>query len=445
MFRICLALAMIVMMRQPVLAQSATEMSEDLSQASLVQEQAAICAAFARVMEYSGLLEETRGKLWRERRFYAGAILRQSIADESGQEPSNGTIDGIINQYSGWMINLFSATPVVSGKSDIEERDKLKDYVSTLCTPLFTNADKVIARVKPELFDVAIIQQTTPQQNVDTTNLGPRIQNSPVSPVTLNVNTPETEPEIEPATPAATALDTAPELPAVSAPDVAATEDTQATDGKDTSALLSAARDDENIAILIDENMTLRAQVEVLEKDLLAASEALDNVLTARTVITTDDAGNSVETALPDEDVVIEDADDLTPVASNQQALVYRPVSSSDDMIAEPQQPAIDVTAPLPENTMQPEGYLPEGSMQVQLASYTSMERAEVGIATLQQEVPAEFDEISFMIKTATLASGKTVYRIISSPIDMVTAKTLCSHFWSMQYGCIIKMAGNTS
>ena len=111
MFRVCLALTMIFMMRQPVLAQSATEMNEDLSQASLIQEQAAICAAFARVMEYSGLLEETRGKLWRERRFYAGAILRQSITDESGQEPSNGVVDGIINQYSGWMIHPVLCHP----------------------------------------------------------------------------------------------------------------------------------------------------------------------------------------------------------------------------------------------------------------------------------------------------------------------------------------------
>ena len=433
MLRICLALMMIFMVRQPVLAQSATQMSEDLSQASLIQEQAAICAAFARVMEYSGLLEETRGKLWRERRFYAGAILRQSITDESGQEPSNGVIDGIINQYSGWMINLFSVTPAVSKKTDIEERDKLKDYVSTLCTPLFTNADKAIARISPELFDVATIQQTTPGQNAETTNLGPRIQNhSPVDHVTLNVNTPGITPE------------TAPELPALSAPEVSSGDNVQTADGKDTSALLSAASDDENIATLIDENMTLRAQVEVLEKDLMAASAALDNVLTARTVITTDEAGNSLETALPDEEVIIEEADDLTPEAANQQAFVYRPVATSDDQIAEPQQPAIDVTLPAYENTMEPEGFLPEGSMQVQLASYTSMAKAQLGIATLEQEIPDEFADISFMIKSATLASGKDVYRIISVPIDMATAKTICSHFWSMQYGCIIKMADNT-
>ena len=72
------------------------------------------------------------------------------------------------------------------------------------------------------------------------------------------------------------------------------------------------------------------------------------------------------------------------------------------------------------------------------------MAKAQLGIATLEQEIPDEFADISFMIKSATLASGKDVYRIISVPIDMATAKTICSHFWSMQYGCIIKMADNT-
>ena len=204
-----------------------------------------------------------------------------------------------------------------------------------------------------------------------------------------SMNTPEIAP------------DTAAGLPASSAPEVAPAENAQTGDGKDTSALFSAAQDDENIAILIDENMTLRAQVEILEKDLLAASEALDNVLTARTVITTDEAGNSLETALPEEDVVIEEADDLTPEAANQQALVYRPVTTTDDQIAEPQQPAIDVTLPAYENTMEAEAILPEGSMQIQLASYTSMEKAQLGIATLQQEIPDEFEDISFMIKNS--------------------------------------------
>ena len=45
-------------------------------QASLIQEQAAICASYARVMEYSGLFESRQGELWRERRFFAGAMLR---------------------------------------------------------------------------------------------------------------------------------------------------------------------------------------------------------------------------------------------------------------------------------------------------------------------------------------------------------------------------------
>ena len=96
---------------------------------------------FARVMEYSGLLEETRGKLWRERRFYAGAILRQSImtiwsrAIERCHRRDHQPIFRLDDQSF-----LCHASRIQ--KTDVEERDKLKDYVSTLCTPLFTNATK---------------------------------------------------------------------------------------------------------------------------------------------------------------------------------------------------------------------------------------------------------------------------------------------------------------
>ena len=282
------------------------------------------------------------------------------------------------------------------------------------------------------MFDVATIQQTTPGQNAETTNLGPRIQNhSPVDHVTLNVNTPGITPE------------TAPELPALSAPEVSSGDNVQTADGKDTSALLSAASDDENIATLIDENMTLRAQVEVLEKDLMAASAALDNVLTARTVITMMKRATASRQPFP-----MRKSSLRKPMTLPLRQQISRPLSTGPWphlMIRLPSHS--NLRSMLPYRHMKtpwnPKG-LPEGSMQVQLASYTSMAKAQLGIATLEQEIPDEFADISFMIKSATLASGKDVYRIISVPIDMATAKTICSHFWSMQYGCIIKMADNT-
>ena len=185
MFRVFVILSFLTLGHQPVLAQSAALDEQSLAEGSMLQEQAAICAAFARVMEYSGLLEEKSGVLWRERRFYAGALLRKTVTDSTGQEPSNGMIDGIIGQYSNWMIGLFSTSTGSGDSNDLNDRDKLKDYVTTFCTPLFTNADRAIARVRPELFELPSPQQQQP--------VGPVVAEQPAQ-----------QPEItEPAEPAA--------------------------------------------------------------------------------------------------------------------------------------------------------------------------------------------------------------------------------------------------
>ena len=119
---------------------------------SLLQEQAAICASYARLMEYSGLLEKTQGELWRERRFFAGAMLRSTITNATNAQPSNADIDSIITEYSTWMIDLFTANAVQDKKDKLEEKDKLKDYIESFCTGLFNNADKAIVKVRPDLF-----------------------------------------------------------------------------------------------------------------------------------------------------------------------------------------------------------------------------------------------------------------------------------------------------
>lgn len=133
-------------------AQSAQSQEDEAIQNGLLQEQAAICASYARIMEYSGLLEQTQGELWRERRFFAGAMLRSSITTSTGTQPTNTEIDGVINEYSSWMLDLFSANPVIAEAEKIAEKDKLRDYISNFCTGLFVNADKAIAKVRPDLF-----------------------------------------------------------------------------------------------------------------------------------------------------------------------------------------------------------------------------------------------------------------------------------------------------
>ncbi|MGC6484209.1 MAG: hypothetical protein ACON4P_00925, partial [Candidatus Puniceispirillales bacterium] len=280
------------------------------------------------------------------------------------------------------MIGLFSTSTGSGDSNDLNDRDKLKDYVTTFCTPLFTNADRAIARVRPELFELPSPQQQQP--------VGPVVAEQPAQ-----------QPEItEPAEPAASAI---------------------------------PPMTDENIATLINENMTLRARVEVLEKDLMTASESLNRVLTARTVVTEDDSGGNTVT-------VLEEAPEPTAPANDTPVTV---AVASAPAPAEPEGGMIDVTTPMQdeEPDVTP---APTGRMQVQLASYSSMENAQTGMTLLTEKIPPQHTDIRFTISSSTLSSGKEVFRIVSTPIAMEKAKSICSHFWSLQYGCIIKMTSNS-
>lgn len=397
MIRVFVFILMVLLWCQPARAQSS---EQDLAQGSMIQEQAAICAAFARVMEYSGLLEENRGMLWRERRFYAGALLRKTVKDNTGEEPSNGMIDGIIAQYSKWMIDLFTISTAGSG-DEADERNKLKDYVSTFCTPLFTNADRAIAGVRPELFDLTAPQPVSAQ--------------------------PEETPVVEAET----------KTPAPSTPeDIKPEPSTPEDEPQETAAAPSMT--DENIAKLIDENMTLRERVQLLEKDLMAASESLNRVLTARTVVTEDITGETTITVLEDsQKSTPQPADD--PADNLAGADIAPPAPTEGEGI-------IDVTrqSVTKEETEEAPEIMATGRMQVQLASYSSMKNAKTGMAMLTEKIPAEHADIDFNIVSTTLASGKDVFRVVSTPIAMDEAKSICTYFWSLQFGCIIKMTGNS-
>ena len=83
------------------------------------------------------------------------------------------------------------------------------------------------------------------------------------------------------------------------------------------------------------------------------------------------------------------------------------------------------------------------GLTQVQLASYSSIKNAENGLNILAKEMPDDIDA-SLQITTAKLASGKNVFRVVSSAVSVDTAKMICTHYWAQQYACIIKMTSKS-
>lgn len=339
---------------------------------SLLQEQAAICASYARLMEYSGLLEKTQGELWRERRFFAGAMLRSTIANATNAQPSNSDIDGIITEYSTWMIDLFTANAVQDNPEKLQEKDKLKDYVESFCTGLFNNADKAIVKVRPDLF------------------IGVKAENP-------NSATP---------------------------------------------SLLSEDQTNK----LLQENMKLQQRLKEIESQLKDQDKAL-KMAEAKAEI--------AEQMLKDEVAEAE----IQKTANGQKAQNANQASSSSNrsdtvdaqltetLAVPPQKPPLpldlaaqdgDVIATEP--TLAPEDV---GLTQVQLASYSSIKNAENGLNILAKEMPDDIDA-SLQITTAKLASGKNVFRVVSSAVSVDTAKMICTHYWAQQYACIIKMTSKS-
>ena len=339
---------------------------------SLLQEQAAICASYARLMEYSGLLEKTQGELWRERRFFAGAMLRSTIANATNAQPSNSDIDGIITEYSTWMIDLFTANAVQDNPEKLQEKDKLKDYVESFCTGLFNNADKAIVKVRPDLF------------------IGVKAEN----------------------------------------PNSA------------TTSLLS----EDQTKKLLQENMKLQQRLKEIESQLKDQDKAL-KMAEAKAEI--------AEQMLKDEVAEAE----IQKTANGQKAQNANQDSSSSNrsdtvdaqltetLAVPPQKPPLpldlaaqdgDVIATEP--TLAPEEV---GLTQVQLASYSSIKNAENGLNILAKEMPDDIDA-SLQITTAKLASGKNVFRVVSSAVSVDTAKMICTHYWAQQYACIIKMTSKS-
>ena len=340
---------------------------------SLLQEQAAICASYARLMEYSGLLEKTQGELWRERRFFAGAMLRSTITNATNAQPSNADIDGIITEYSAWMIDLFTANAVQDGKQKLEEKDRLKDYVESFCKGLFDNADKAIVKVRPDLF------------------IGVKAENP-------NSATP---------------------------------------------SLLSEDQTNK----LLQENIKLQQALKQLESQVTAQDKAL-KMAEAKAEI--------AEQMLKDQVVETEKQKSANGQKTASSGEVTASSSARDETVdtqltktlsPPPQKPPLplnlaaqdgDVIATKP--TLAPEDV---GLTQVQLASYSTVKNAENGLNILSKQMPQDID-VSLRITTARLASGKNVFRVVSSAVTVDTAKSICTHYWAQQYACIIKMTNKS-
>jgi cell division protein FtsB len=113
-------------------------------------EQGGICAGFAKIMEMQNVIDGDAGRLWLERRKYAGAIVREASLMEGLPAATDSEINRLVEDYAMWLVtNLVTD----GGGTGLDEsaHERTGKMVADLCGTLFTQADAAINQNLPEL------------------------------------------------------------------------------------------------------------------------------------------------------------------------------------------------------------------------------------------------------------------------------------------------------
>ena len=113
-------------------------------------EQGGICAGFAKIMEMQNVIDGDAGRLWLERRKYAGATVREASLMEGLPAATDSEINTLVEDYAMWLVtNLVTD----GGGTGLDEsaHERTGKMVADLCGTLFTQADAAINQNLPEL------------------------------------------------------------------------------------------------------------------------------------------------------------------------------------------------------------------------------------------------------------------------------------------------------
>jgi len=113
-------------------------------------EQGAVCGAFADIMAMQELVDAKLGRLWSERRNYAGSVIRRAAELEGRTDVDDGAIDALLARYSMWLLNNL-ATEENAEILSSDARDAARDMIADVCNALYQQADQAIVAKHPAL------------------------------------------------------------------------------------------------------------------------------------------------------------------------------------------------------------------------------------------------------------------------------------------------------
>lgn len=368
-------------------------------------EQGGVCAAFARLMELQSLVDEKLGKLWLERRKFAGSTIRQASILEGLPPAKQEDIDRLVNSYASWLIsnlNSHSNDQILDNAAHVAATKMINE----VCYGLYERADSAIMQSHPEL------------------------ARCPATPVT------------EPKTC----------IPALTPP----LSQTKIADVNNNSQELKRARDE--ITMLTAQNESLRKKLHklraaLLEREMMDPEAGDEDTLKDPFVSASPSLGHTdnmqpvpIKNNIMDNNIG-PDSDTFMPSANHSKTVKREKlktiettidVQSSDMPEQDTDSDNMSISARASVKTKLTRNPNISNRFVAQLGSYASSEQANDGIKYLKTTFNDTFKVLELSVVPKTLRSGQRVYDLVTGQSDRNKIEDICTALWEHRFGCFV-------
>ena len=146
-------------------------------------------------MEAQSVLNPDIGKLWKERRKYAGAVIRKAAEFELQRTPDSDEINNLVSKYSDWVIESLMSkdAPDFTGVDNESQQgligqQKMQKLIDSYCRTMFAQGDKQILASNPDLgYLLGIKTQAPAATAANTASANKRPENTASQQITLNI------------------------------------------------------------------------------------------------------------------------------------------------------------------------------------------------------------------------------------------------------------------
>jgi len=164
MCRIFFAIFVLALTSPLVMAQMVNDDASIINKGKL-SEQAAICAAYAIVMEKVTLINPKDSLIWELRRNDITNQWQQYLETQTGQIVTSSSLNDIVKNYGRWMTDkIFFPDPNSQETVSPSSEESVQQYITTFCPAMFREADTRIAMARPDLF---MAKKLAPENNDD--------------------------------------------------------------------------------------------------------------------------------------------------------------------------------------------------------------------------------------------------------------------------------------